>query len=342
MRRRFWVAVALTIPVVVIAMGHLIPGHPLQRLASRTSGAGWSWGWPRRWCSGAAGPSSSAAWQSVINRSLNMFTLIGLGVGVAYVYSVVAKLFPEIFPASFRMRRRGGASTSRPRRSSSPWCFSGQVLELQGPQPDQRRHQDACWASPPRRPAGSMRTGPRRTSPWSRCRPGDRLRVRPGEKVPVDGIVLEGKSSVDESMVTGEPIPVEKGRRRPGHRGHDERHRLAGDAAPRRWAPDTLLAQIVQMVAEAQRSRAPIQKLADVVAAYFVPAVVGIAVVTFVVWALVGPRAPHGPRPHQRGGGAHHRLSLRPGSGHPHVHHGGHGQGGHAWGCCSRTPRPSR
>ena len=288
MRRRFWVAVALTIPVVVIAMGHLIPGHPLQRLASSHF-----WGWVEL---GLATPVVLwGGWpffvrgvQSIINRSLNMFTLIGLGVSVAYIYSIIAELFPGIFPASFRNETGEVGFISRPRPSLSPWCSWAR-----------------CWNSRPgARPAPPSRLllglapktarriredGTEEDIPLEQVQAGDRLRVRPGEKVPVDGTILEGKSSVDESMVTGEPMPVEKDPGDQSHRGHDKRHRLPGDARPKRVGTDTLLAQIVKMVAEAQRSRAPIQKLVDVVAAYFVPTVVGMAVITFIIWALVGP-----------------------------------------------------
>ena len=330
MRRRFWVAVALTIPVVVIAMGHLIPGHPLQRLASSHF-----WGWVELglatpvvlWC---GWPFFVRGVQSVINRSLNMFTLIGLGVSVAYIYSLVAKIFPEIFPASFRNASGDVGLYFEAAAFIVTLVLLGQVLELKA------RSQTSAAIKlllglAPKTARRINEDGTEADIPLEQVQAGDRLRVRPGEKVPVDGNILEGKSSVDESMITGEPMPVEKA---PGDRVIGATINGTGSLVmeAKRVGAGTLLAQIVQMVAEAQRSRAPIQKLVDVVAAYFVPVVVGMAVVTFIGLGPGRPAAPHGPRHYQRRGGAHHRLSLRPGTGHPHVHHGGHGQGGHGGG----------
>ncbi|MBU4234181.1 MAG: heavy metal translocating P-type ATPase [Desulfobacterales bacterium] len=288
MRRRFWVAVALTIPVVVIAMGHLIPGHPLQRLASSHF-----WGWVELglatpvvlWC---GWPFFVRGVQSVINRSLNMFTLIALGVSVAYIYSLVAKIFPEIFPASFRNASGDVGLYFEAAAFIVTLVLLGQVLELKA------RSQTSAAIKlllglAPKTARRINADGTEADIPLEQVQAGDRLRVRPGEKVPVDGNIIEGKSSVDESMITGEPMPVEKA---PGDRVIGATINGTGSLVmeARRVGAGTLLAQIVQMVADAQRSRAPIQKLVDVVAAYFVPVVVGIAVATFAVWALVGPQ----------------------------------------------------
>ena len=270
-----------------MAMAHLIPGQPLGHLLSPTL-MGWLelllatpvvlWGgWP----------FFVRAWNSIVNRALNMFTLIGLGVGVAYVYSVVAVVAPGLFPASFR-----GADGSVGRYFEAAavivtLVLLGQVLELRA----RSRTGAAIRALLGLAPKTARRIaedGTEADVPLDQVKPGDRLRVRPGEKVPVDGVVLEGSSAVDESMVSGEPIPVEK---HVGDRVIGATVNGTGSLVMRaeKVGSETLLARIVQMVAEAQRSRAPIQKLADVVAGYFVPAVVLIAVVTFVVWALVGP-----------------------------------------------------
>ncbi len=288
MRRRFWVSLILTVPLLVIAMGDYFPGRPLERLAS-----GHFWGWVEL---GLATPVVLwGGWpffvrgvQSVINRSLNMFTLIGLGVSVAYIYSVVAKLFPEIFPASFRDAAGEVGVYFEAAAFIVTLVLLGQVLEL--------RARSATSAAiklllglAPKTARRIKEDGTEEDVPLEQVQVGDRLRVRPGEKVPVDGTIIEGKSSVDESMITGEPIPVEKGLN----------DRVIGATIngtgslvmqAKRVGAGTLLAQIVQMVAEAQRSRAPIQKLVDVVAAYFVPTVVTIAVATFAVWALIGPQ----------------------------------------------------
>ncbi|MCK9376965.1 MAG: copper-translocating P-type ATPase [Syntrophobacterales bacterium] len=287
MRRRFLVALVLTIPVVIIAMGHLIPGHPLEKLAGPEA-LGWLelalatpavlWGgWP----------FFVRGVQSVINRSLNMFTLIGLGVAVAYVYSVIAQAFPGIFPASLRGPEGRVGVYFEAAAVIVTLVLLGQVLELKARGQTSAAIKALLGLAP--KTARQLREdGTEEDISLEQVQVGDRLRVRPGEKVPVDGVVLEGKSAVDESMVTGEPIPVEK---EPGSRIIGATMNGTGSLVMRaeRVGSETLLAQIVRMVAEAQRSRAPIQKLADVVAAYFVPTVVGIAVLTFIVWALLGP-----------------------------------------------------
>ena len=287
MSRRFWVGVALTIPVLVSAMGARLPGSPLHAWASERF---WTWfelllSTPVVvWC---GWPFFVRAWQSLVNRSLNMFTLIGLGVSVAYFYSLVAALLPGIFPASFRDEAGGVAVYFEAAAVITTLVLLGQVLELRA----RSRTGAAIRALVGLAPKTARRIeqdGAEADVPLDEVKPGDRLRVRPGEKVPVDGVVLDGRSSVDESMITGEPLPVEK---QPGARVTGATVNGTGSLVMRaeRVGAETLLAQIVRMVAEAQRSRAPIQRLADTVAGYFVPAVVGAAVVTFAVWALWGP-----------------------------------------------------
>ncbi len=287
MRRRFWVSLSLSIPVFVLAMGDLIPGKPFQYLGSpatlkwmqfilATPAVLWG-GWPLL----------VRGWQSLVNRSLNMFTLIGLGVAVAYVYSIVALLFPEIFPPSFRSAEGLVDVYFEAAAVIVTLVLLGQVLELKARSQTSSAIKQLLGLAP--KQARIIRDdGTEEDVPLDEVQVGDHLRVRPGEKIPVDGTVVEGSSSIDESMVTGEPMPVEKG-------PHD---RVIGATVngsgslimtAERVGSETLLAQIVHMVSEAQRSRAPIQKLADVVAGYFVPAVVGTAVATFIVWALIGP-----------------------------------------------------
>lgn len=285
MRRRFWVSAALSLPVLMSAMGESIPG--LDRIASpqtrtifeallATPVVLWG-GWP----------FFVRAWQSIINRSLNMFSLIGLGVGAAYLYSVVVVLFPQIFPHSFADHSGRISVYFEAAAVIVTLVLLGQVLELRA------RSQTgaaikALLGLAPKTARLIQEDGAEVDVPLEQVKVGDRLRVRPGEKIPVDGVVLEGASAVDESMVTGEPIPVEK---QAGARVTGATVNGTGSLIMRaeRVGSDTLLAQIVQMVSQAQRSRAPIQKLADQVAGYFVPIVMAIALVTFVVWSLWGP-----------------------------------------------------
>src|SRR5688572_27865300 len=287
MNRRFWVCLFLAIPVFAIGMSDLIPGQPLQH---RIGGAALNWvqlvlatpvvlwgGWP----------FFKRAWQSIVNRSLNMFTLIGLGVAVAYVFSLIAVIAPQLFPPSFR--GHGGAVPVYFEAAAviTTLVLLGQVLELRA----RSQTGNAIKALLGLAPKTARRIGAdghEHDVPLDEVRVGDRLRVRPGEKVPVDGVIVEGSSAIDESMVTGEPIAVVKGS---GDRviGATVNGRGAFVMQAERVGSETLLAQIVQMVAEAQRSRAPIQKLADVVSSYFVPTVIAIAVVTFLVWSIWGP-----------------------------------------------------
>jgi len=287
MTRRFWTALALTAPLLVVAMGDMLPGRPISSVLSPGTRVLVELALATPVCLWAAWPFHVRAVRSVVNRSLNMFTLIGLGVSVAYVFSLVAALAPGVFPPSFREGDGSVAVYFEAAAAIVTLILLGQVLELRA-----RSRTGAAIEKLLGLAAKSARVvaddGSERDVPLEEVRVGDRLRVRPGEKIPVDGVVLEGKSSVDESMVSGEPIPVEK---EPGARVIGSTLNGTGGLVMRaeKVGSETLLARIVTMVAEAQRSRAPIQKLADVVAGWFVPAVVGVAIVTFVVWALVGP-----------------------------------------------------
>jgi Cu+-exporting ATPase len=287
MTRRFWISLLLTIPLLVFVMGDMVPGEPLRHLVSprllawgqlvlATPVVLWG-GWP----------FFVRAWLSVVNRSLNMFTLIALGTGLAYAYSVVAVVAPGIFPTSFRVHGGQVGLYFEAAAVITVLVLLGQVLELRA----RSQTSGAIKALLGLAPRNARRLRPDGTEedvPLEHVQPGDRLRVRPGEKVPVDGRVLEGTSAVDESMVTGESIPVEKV---PGSRVTGGTVNGTGGFVMQaeRVGRDTLLARIVQMVSEAQRSRAPIQRLADLVSSYFVPAVVAIAVVTAIVWGLIGP-----------------------------------------------------
>jgi P-type Cu+ transporter len=287
MTRRFWISAALTVPLLAIAMGHMLPGMPMQRLIP---GAWETWielilATPVVLWGGA--PFFQRGWASIVNRSTNMFTLIAMGTGVAYLYSLVATLFPQIFPASFREMSGTPAVYFEAAAAITTLVLLGQVLELRA----RSRTGAAIRALLDLTPKTSriLRDDREEDIPLEQVRPGDRLRVRPGEKVPVDGIVLEGSTRIDESMITGESIPVSK---EPGSAVIGATVNRTGSLVIRaeRVGSDTLLAQIVKMVSQAQRSRAPIQRLADRVAGWFVPAVVAIAVLTFVIWSLFGPQ----------------------------------------------------
>ncbi|HEX7723098.1 MAG TPA: heavy metal translocating P-type ATPase [Pyrinomonadaceae bacterium] len=287
MTRRFWVSVALAVPLFGIAMSEFLPGNPIERIASMralvwielalaTPVVVWG-GWP----------FFVRFWQSIINRSLNMFTLIGLGVAVAYIYSVIAALLPQIFPVSFRDQMGNVPVYFEAAAVITALVLLGQVLELKARSSTGTAIKALLGLAP--KTARRVRDdGSEEDVSLDQVQVGDRLRVRPGEKIPVDGVVVEGTSSIDESMVTGESIPVEK---QAGDRVTGAAVNGTGSLIieAERVGSETLLAQIVQLVAEAQRSRAPIQKLADVVSGYFVPAVILIAIGTFIVWALIGP-----------------------------------------------------
>jgi len=287
MTRRFWVSVVFTVPLFLIAMGDLLPGQPVSSALSNTV---------RPWLElllaspvvlWGAWPFFVRGWRSIATSNLNMFTLIGLGVGVAYGYSLVAVLVPDIFPEAFRDASGDVAVYFEAAAVIVTLVLLGQVLELRA-----RSRTGAAIKAllglTPKTARRVLASGAEEDVPIEVIQVGDKLRIRPGEKVPVDGRVIEGHSSIDESMVSGEPVPVEK----------QVNDKVVGGTVngtgaivvkAEKVGADTLLSQIVQMVADAQRSRAPIQKLADTVAGYFVPAVVGISIVTFIVWAVVGP-----------------------------------------------------
>jgi Cu+-exporting ATPase len=288
MTRRFWVAVVLTIPLLLVAMSDLI--FPMGFLAGLAPASFWGWvefalatpvvlwaGWP----------FFVRGWQSLVNRSLNMFTLIALGVSVAYVFSVIAKFFPELFPLSFRDMSGAPPVYFEPAAAIVTLVLLGQVLELRARSQTGAAIKALLGLAPKTARRLNVADG-EEDVPLDQIQVGDRLRVRPGEKVPVDGVVVEGKSAVDESMVTGESIPVVK---QTGDRVIGATVNGTGSLVMRaeRVGSETLLSQIVQMVAEAQRSRAPIQKLADTVSAFFVPIVIAAAVLTFLTWSLWGP-----------------------------------------------------
>ncbi len=297
MTRRFWFSLALTAPLLAIAMADMLPGMPGQHMLPN----GWlPWteavlatpvvlwgGWP----------FFQRGWTSIVNRATNMFTLIALGTGVAYLYSLVAAIFPRIFPASFREMGGTPPLYFEAAAAITTLVLLGQVLELRARSRTGAAIRALLDLSP--KMARVLRDGAGNGSgngkeseediPLDQVRPGDRLRVRPGEKIPVDGTVLEGSSAVDESMITGESIPVGK---EPGSRLIGATVNGTGSLVMRaeRVGSETLLAQIVQMVSQAQRSRAPVQRLADRVSAWFVPAVIAIAALTFLAWSLFGPQ----------------------------------------------------
>jgi P-type Cu+ transporter len=285
MTRRFWVSTVLLVPLLALSMGvmylapHAIPARLMSWLQLVLASPIVLWGgWP----------FFDRAWTSLRTRNLNMFTLIGMGTGVAYLYSLFATLFPSALPEQFR--GHGGAAEVYYEAAAAivVLVLLGQVLELRA----RSRTGAAIRALLDLSPKMARRIeadGSEQDVPLDSVHPGDRLRVRPGEKVPVDGVVVEGSSAVDESMVTGESLPVEKG---PGAKVVGATVNGTGSLVMRaeRVGSETLLAQIVRMVAEAQRSRAPIQRLVDKVAAVFVPAVLAVAILTFIIWALAGPQ----------------------------------------------------
>ena len=278
MTRRLWIAVALAAPIVAFAMADMLGSHVSLpnwiQLALATPVVLWA-GWP----------FFVRAWQSLVNRSPNMFTLIGVGVGAAFGYSVVATVAPQVFPEGFRVH-----GVVEPYFDTAvvitALVLLGQVLEIRARSRTSSALKGLLGLAPKtaRKVIGLMEND----IPIADVRVGDKLRVRPGEKVPVDGVVLKGRTSIDESMVTGEPIPVEK---EAGGRVTAGTVNGTGSIVieAQRVGRDTLLAQIVQMVADAQRTRAPVQRLADRVAEWFVPAVVAVALIAFAGWALRGP-----------------------------------------------------
>ncbi len=285
MTRRFRVSLVLAIPLLVLAMSPIFTDVLMKAISSAVSP--WIelamatpvvlWG---------GRPFFVRGWQSIVNRSPNMFTLIGLGTGVAYVYSVIAVLFPGIFPASFRGEGGRVGLYFEAAAVIVTLVLLGQVLELKARGRTGAAIKALLGLAP--KTGRRIENGREEDISLDQVTVGDLLRVRPGEKMPVDGIVVEGASAVDESMVSGEPVPVQKQK---GDRVIGGTVNGTGSLIMKaeKVGADTLLSQIVQMVAEAQRSRAPIQKLADGVAGYFVQSVVAIAILTFIIWAWVGP-----------------------------------------------------
>lgn len=285
MTRRFWIGLALSVPVLMLAMGHLIPGIHIERFLSSSTNEWVQFALSTPVVLWAGFPFFVRGWRSIVTWNLNMFTLIALGVGAAYAFSAVAVFFPNLLPASYRQH------------GTLPVYFEaaaiivvlvllGQMLEAKA----RSRTSSAIKALLKQAPktARVVRDGKEKEIPANEVQAGDELRVKPGEKVPVDGEILEGRSSLDESMITGESMPVTKG-------AND--HVIGGTInqtgsflmRAQKVGNDTVLAQIVSMVSQAQRSRAPIQRLADTVSKYFVPAVVLVALVTFVAWWQFGP-----------------------------------------------------
>ncbi len=288
MTRRFWVSAALTLPLLAIMLSDLLPGHPSQALFAGRR-LGWFefavatpvvlWGgWP----------FFVRGWTSVLRRNLNMFTLIAIGTGSAYLYSIAAVVMPRIFPASFRNMSGQLGLYFEAAAVITDLVLLGQVLELRARSQTSTAIK-ALLGLAPKTARRISATGEEQDVDLKELQIGDSLRVRPGEKVPTDGVVVDGRSSVDESMVSGEPLPVEKTK---------DANVIGGTIngtgsfimRTERVGADTLLAQIVKMVSEAQRTRAPIQRLADIVSSYFVPAVLASAVITFLVWAIYGPQ----------------------------------------------------
>jgi P-type Cu+ transporter len=285
MTRRFWIGLALTLPVFVIAMGSHLPGSPVGKLIPSSISkwielvlatpvvlwAGW--------------PFFKRGWKSVVIWNLNMFTLIAVGTGTAYLYSAVAALFPHIFPESFRHHGEV-ALYFEAAAVIIVLVLLGQILELRARKRTSSAIRELMGLAP--KQARVVRDGKEQDVSLDEVQEGDILRVRPGEKIPVDGVIKEGSSSIDESMLTGEPVPVDKKEGDPVT-GATMNQTGSFLMEATKVGRDTVLSQIVRMVGAAQRSRAPIQHLADRFAAVFVPTVVGVALLTFVVWAWIGP-----------------------------------------------------
>jgi len=283
--RKFWSALVLTIPVLILAMGHAVAGLHVESIIPKKIGKWIEFVLTTPVVLWAGGFFFARAWRSIVNRGLNMFTLIAVGVGAGYFYSAVAVIMPRIFPDSFR--RHGGIDLYFEAAAViTTLVLLGQLLEAKA----RSRTGQAIKALLGLAAKTAHRVGDGREEeiPVDEIQKGDVLRVRPGEKVPIDGVITEGRSNVDESMITGESMSVSKGA---GEKVIGATVNQAGSFLMRaeRVGAETMLAQIVEMVSAAQRSRAPIQKLADTVSGYFVPAVVVIAVLTFVAWSIFGP-----------------------------------------------------
>jgi Cu+-exporting ATPase len=283
--RKFWIALVLTVPVLVLAMGHAIPRLEIDSIVPKRIEKWIEFALTTPVVLWAGGFFFTRAWQSIVNRSLNMFTLIAVGVGAAYFNSSVAVIVPGIFPASFQ--RHGEVDLYFEAAAViTTLILLGQLIEAKAR--SRTGHAIKALLSLAAKTAHQVRDGREQEIAVNEIQKGDVLRVRPGEKVPIDGVIIDGKSNVDESMITGEPMPVAK---QAGEKVIGATVNQTGSFLMRaeRIGSETVLAQIVQMVADAQRSRAPIQKLADTVSGYFVPAVIGVAIITFVVWSIVGP-----------------------------------------------------
>jgi Cu+-exporting ATPase len=283
--QKFWVALVLTIPVLFIAMGHAIPGLHVEALIPKQISKWIEFALATPVVLWAGGFFFTLAWQSIVNRSLNMFTLIAVGVGAAYFYSAVAVIAPRIFPQSFRSNGEVGLYFEAAAVITTLVLF-GQLIEAKA----RSRTGQAIKAllNLAAKTAHRVRDGQEEEISVDEIEKDDMLRIRPGEKVPIDGVIVEGKSNIDESMITGEPMPVSKA---PDAKVIGATLNQTGSFLMRakKIGSETLLAQIIQMVADAQHSRAPIQKLADTVSGYFVPAVVVVAVITFIIWSILGP-----------------------------------------------------
>ncbi|CAN5617601.1 heavy metal translocating P-type ATPase [soil metagenome] len=283
MTRRFWIGAALSLPVFIVAMWHMVPGAPEWVQGDVSRWAQFILSTPVvLWC---GWPFFVRGWQSVVHRSLNMFTLIAIGVGAAYFYSAVVMLLPQIFPPSFAAHGKIGVYFEAA-AVITVLVLLGQMLELRARSRTGSAIRALLGLAPTT--ARIVRDGEEQDVPLEQVHKGDRLRVRPGEKIPVDGVVIDGRTSIDEAMITGEPMPVEKttGDRVTGGTVDQTCRIVCGVECV---GSDTVLSQIVNMVSQAQRSRAPIQRLADKVAGWFVPAVIAIALATFAVWWFVGP-----------------------------------------------------
>jgi Cu+-exporting ATPase len=283
--RKFWSALILTIPVLLIAMGHAIPGLRAEAMIPKQISKWIEFALATPVVLWAGGFFFTRAWQSIVNRSLNMFTLIAVGVGAAYFYSAVAVIAPEIFPWSFRTNGEVGLYFEAAAVITTLVLF-GQLIEAKA----RSRTGQAVKAllGLAAKTTHRVRDGQEEEIPVDEIQKGDVLRVRPGEKIPIDGLITEGKTNIDESMITGEPMPVSKG---PDDTVIGATLNQTGSFLMRaeKIGSETLLARIVQMVADAQRTRAPIQNLADTVSGYFVPVVIAVAVITFLIWSIVGP-----------------------------------------------------
>ena len=283
--RKFWIALVLTIPVLVLAMGHAIPRLEIDSIVPKRIEKWIEFALTTPVVLWAGGFFFARAWQSIVNRSLNMFTLIAVGVGAAYFYSAVAVIVPGIFPSSFR--RHGEVDRYFEAAAViTSLILLGQLIEAKAR--SRTGHAIKALLGLAAKTAHQVRDGREQEIAVNEIQKGDVLRVRPGEKVPIDGVIVDGQSNIDESVITGEPMPVTK---QAGEKVIGATVNQTGSFLMRaeRIGSETVLAQIVQMVADAQRSRAPIQKLAGTVSGYFVPAVISIAIITFIVWSIVGP-----------------------------------------------------